>query len=222
MTSRSGILPTMPVASRVLIAEDDSLTRTTMAAALEAGGLKVVGVAPTAAIALRLFDEHGADVALLDLDLGSGPSGLDLAVELRRRDPSIGLVVLTSFDDPRLLDPTLTEIPPGTIYLRKRQVSSVTDLKDAIGQAIRQPGRPADTSELRTNDLTDANIALLKDITRGLTNAQLAQSRGISVSAVEKSIRRLAASLGISDATGNQRALLIQSYNRMIGRDASL
>jgi DNA-binding NarL/FixJ family response regulator len=216
---RGGILPPMAASSRVLIVEDDALARSTMSAALTACGLVVTGEAPTAAVALRLFTEKGADVALLDLDLGTGPSGLDLASELRKRDPKVGLVILTSFDDPRLLDPSLTEIPAGTIYLRKRQVSSVKDLREAIDLAIRHPGRSADTSAIRTHELTDGNFSLLRDIARGLTNAQLAHSRGISVSAVEKSIRRLAATLGISESTGNQRALLIQSYNRMSGRD---
>ena len=209
----------MPSTIRVLIAEDDSLTRSTMAAALTAAGFHVCGEAATAAVAIRIFTEVGADVALIDLDLGSGPTGLDLAIELRKRTPSVGLVFLTSFDDPRLLDAGLPPIPSGTIYLRKKQVSSIADVKEAIEKAQRMPGSPANTSEIRSHDLTDGSFALLRDIARGLTNAQIAEARGITISAVEKSIRRLAESLGIADSTGNQRALLIQSYLRMSGRD---
>lgn len=214
-----GILRCMPSTIRVLIVEDDSLTRSTMAAALTACGLTIAGEASTATSALRIFTEVGADVALIDLDLGSGPTGIDLAVELRNRNPSVGLIILTSFDDPRLLNASLPEIPPGTIYLRKKQVSSITDVQEAIKNAQRMPGSLANTSEIRSHDLTDSNFSLLRDIARGLTNSQIAEARSISVSAVEKSIRRLAKSLGISESTGNQRALLIQSYLRMSGRD---
>ena len=215
----SGILPHMSQATRVLIVEDDSLTRSTMAAALTASGFHVTGEAATASAALRIFTDKGADVALIDLDLGSGPTGLDLAIELRNRAPSVGLVFLTSFDDPRLLDTGLPSIPSGTIYLRKKQVSSIKDVQKAIDNAQRTPGGPAKTSEIRSHDLTDGNFTLLRDIARGLTNSQIAESRGVTVSAVEKSIRRLAESLGISESTGNQRAVLIQSYLRMTGRD---
>ena len=214
-----GILRSMPSTIRVLIVEDDSLTRSTMAAALTASGLTIAGEASTATAALRIYAEVGADVALIDLDLGSGPTGIDLAVELRNRNPSVGLIILTSFDDPRLLNASLPEIPPGTIYLRKKQVSSITDVQEAIKNAQRMPGSLANTSEIRSHDLTDSNFSLLRDIARGLTNSQIAEARSISVSAVEKSIRRLANSLGISESTGNQRALLIQSYLRMSGRD---
>lgn len=190
-----------------------------MATALTASGFQVCGEAATAAVAIRIFTEIGADVALIDLDLGSGPTGLDLAIELRKRSPSIGLVFLTSFDDPRLLETGLPSIPSGSIYLRKKQVSSIADVKEAIEKAQRMPGSPANTSEIRSHDLTDASFALLRDIARGLTNSQIATARGITISAVEKSIRRLAQSLGITESTGNQRAMLIQSYLRMSGRD---
>jgi DNA-binding NarL/FixJ family response regulator len=217
--SGGGILRSMSSSVRVLVVEDDTLTRSTMAAALTGNGMNVVGEAATAAAAIRIFAEIGADVALIDLDLGSGPTGIDLAVELRNRNPSVGLIILTSFDDPRLLNADLPEMPPGTIYLRKKQVSSIKDVKEAIENARRMPGNSANISEIRSHDLTDGNAALLRDIARGLTNAQIAELRGVSVSAVEKSIRRLANSLGISESTGNQRALLIQSYLRMTGRD---
>ena len=204
---------------RVLIVEDDTLTRTTMAAALTAAGITVAGEASTAAMALRVFDEVGAEVALIDLDLGSGPTGIDLASELRKRDSRIGLVILTSFDDPRLLDSGLTHLPAGTTYLRKKQISSVSDVHKAITDAYHAPVTGTKSVEVRSHDLTDAQFSLLRDIAKGLTNAQIADARDISVSAVEKSISRLAKALGISESTGNQRALLIQSYLRMSGRD---
>lgn len=190
-----------------------------MATALSSCGLSISGTASTAASAIRIFSEVGADIALIDLDLGSGPTGIDLARELRKRDSSVGLIILTSYDDPRLLDSSLTKLPPGTIYLRKRQVSSIKDVQTAIEKVLRAPNQATDTSEIRSHNLTDGNFALLRDIARGLTNVQIAEARGITVSAVEKSIRRLSDSLGISETSGNHRALLIQSYLRMTGRD---
>lgn len=209
----------MSLTPRVLIVEDDALTRSTMASALTASGLVVVGEAQNASTALRIFAESGADVALIDLDLGGGPTGIDLAVELRNRDANIGLIILTSYDDPRLLSAGLSSIPSGTIYLRKKQISSVHDVHSAITRAWRNPRSREHGSEIRTHDLTDGNIALLREIAIGMTNQQIADANGISVSAVEKSIRRLSKALGINDSIGNPRALLIQSYLRMSGRD---
>lgn len=195
------------------------MTRSTMATALGASGLDVVCQASSASAAIAGFEAMGADVALIDLDLGGGPTGLDLAVALRERDPGVGLILLTSYDDPRLLDQGLPALPTGGRYLRKRQVSSVGDIREAIDQVLRNPSASAAESDRRSHDLTDAQFSLLRDVARGMTNAQIAQARGVSLSAVEKAIRRLLASLGVSEAQGNPRALLIGAYLRMSGRD---
>lgn len=204
-------------AARVLIVEDDAFTRSTMATALSAGAVTVVAAAASAAQALRAVQVHTIDAAVIDLDLGPGPTGIDLAHALRERMPSVGLVLLTSYDDPRLLDPRLPMPPSGTVYLRKRQVSSVRDVENALHQAIRQPSSASAASHRIDHGLADAQYTLLRDIARGLTNAQLAAARGVSVSAIEKSLRKLALVVGVADDAGNTRALLIAAYARMSG-----
>ena len=86
---------------RALVVEDDGLTRTSVAAALRLQGLDVVGEADSASTAVQIAREKNPDVAVLDLDLGSGPNGGDIAIALRRLNPAIGIVVLTTYDSPR-------------------------------------------------------------------------------------------------------------------------
>ena len=92
-----------PMALRALIVEDDGLTRSSVASALRLQGLEVIGEAAGAADAMRLAQSGRPDVAILDLDLGAGPNGADIALALRRLNPAIGIVVLTTYDSPRLL-----------------------------------------------------------------------------------------------------------------------
>ena len=208
--------PVLVKGFRVLLVEDDAFTRSTLAAALTAGGVEIVAAVANAADALQAA-RGGVEAAVIDLDLGRGPTGVDLAVALRSSDPSIGLVMLTSYDDPRLFDPSLPNLPNGTVYLRKRQVTSVQDVDAALRQAVCRPSSPEATSQRLDHGLTNAQIELLRDVSRGLTNAQLAQANGVSVSAVEKSLRKLALAVGVADGEGNTRALLVQAYNRMSG-----
>jgi DNA-binding response OmpR family regulator len=56
--------------ARILIVEDDPLIGFDLAVELEDVGFAVVGVAPTVAKALALFEQHGCDVAILDVNLG--------------------------------------------------------------------------------------------------------------------------------------------------------
>ena len=66
-------------ALRVVIVEDDALLRTSLVAALPLQGIDVVGSADGAAGALELIRRVQPDAALLDLDLGVGPNGIDIA-----------------------------------------------------------------------------------------------------------------------------------------------
>lgn len=55
---------------RVLVVEDDPLIGFDLAVELEQAGFAVVGVAPSVNKALILFQQHGCEVAILDVNLG--------------------------------------------------------------------------------------------------------------------------------------------------------
>jgi len=76
----------------VVVVEDDDFTRWTLRETLEGHGYTVVADCATAAEAFAAQKLHHPRVALLDLDLGRGPNGIDVAGTLRRNDPSIGIV----------------------------------------------------------------------------------------------------------------------------------
>jgi len=139
-----GDTPAMPIST--LVVEDDAFTRVTLAESLRAQGVEVVLATAAAGEALELARERPLHAAFLDLHLGAGPTGIDLALALRRMHPRIGLVLLTTFDDPRLLSPTLPAPPPGTQYVTKRSISGVDRLIVALRAAAgvdRHAGRDA-------------------------------------------------------------------------------
>ena len=87
----------MPPSARncLLLVEDDELVRMTVALMLEDDGFGVVE-ASSAHEALRLIrDGLQAAVLVTDVDLGAGPSGVQLADDLRVLQPGIGIVLIT-------------------------------------------------------------------------------------------------------------------------------
>ena len=82
---------------RLILVENDPFTRATLGDALALHGFDVRARAAYAAEALdaqRINDPH---VALLDLDLGVGATGIDVAIALRAKNPKIGIVFLTTY-----------------------------------------------------------------------------------------------------------------------------
>jgi DNA-binding NarL/FixJ family response regulator len=231
------------MAIRIAVVEDDPFTRLTLVEALRAQGIEVVLATASATEALRQVPGLGVHAVFLDLHLGAGPTGIDLAIALRNRQPRLGIVLLTTFDDPRLLSSTLPEPPPGTCYVTKRSLGSVEELiatlRDAI-TAISTPATPAPDSARSTSGtstaqrlsddrtgssgsgdlraLSDVQIETLRLVARGLSNAEIARRRQVTDRAVEAAIARLARHLGVSaDAASNQRVHLAQVYFRSLG-----
>jgi len=203
---------------RVLLLEDEALLRLTLASTLPDDTMSVVGDYGEAAEAVAAAEDTAFDVLVTDLDLsqGPGPNGIVVANVLRRANPRLGVVLLTSYADPRLVGAKLSQVPEGTEYVRKQDVRDIETLRTAIRHAANRTGdgTPADLAVA----LTDIQIETMRLVAQGLTNAEIARQRVVTERAVEKSLSRIAQSLGHEgDATKNPRALIVRAYYEMAG-----
>ncbi|NBP92104.1 MAG: response regulator, partial [Actinobacteria bacterium] len=128
---------------KVVLVEDDDFTRGLLSTSLTSQGLVIAGAADNASAGLKLILDLQPDVALLDLNLGKGPNGLDLAVTVRQRAPQVGIVMLTSIEDPRLLGPNLSQAPAGVEFLIKREMGDIEKVVTALKNAKRAASTPA-------------------------------------------------------------------------------
>jgi DNA-binding NarL/FixJ family response regulator len=200
----------------VLLVEDNSLVRVALQAGLEGYGL-TVHTAQDARSAMDSFATHNPQVAVLDLHLGTGPTGIDLGMVMRERSPGIGLVLLTSFTDPRLLRASLDSVPGGMLYLVKQSIDNLDLLISAINAS---PMTGTDRTERAPRStLTATQSDTLRLVAAGLSNSEIARVRVVTVAAVEKTIARTAQALDIpySDEV-NQRVALAKKYFQLIGR----
>ncbi len=70
---------------RILIVEDEALIAVVLADSLEGAGHEVMGPASTMAEALALCEALRPELALLDINLRDGSSGVDVARALLER-----------------------------------------------------------------------------------------------------------------------------------------
>jgi len=209
------------VAIKVGVLEDDNLTRLTLSAALEAQGFEVPVSASRAQEFLRGQGERWLDAALLDVHLGSGPTGIDVAIALREKHANIGIVFLTSFEDPRLLNPNLPELPAGSRYLTKLEITNIAMLQTEIELAIAGAQVDLHAAEGKLKTLSDAQIETLRLVAMGLSNAEIAKRRFVTEKSVETTISRVAKTLGASPGAGkNLRVQLARAYFK--GRGLSI
>lgn len=202
---------------KVLLLEDDEFIRMSVEAALGAAGFKVVASCSTASEAIEKAQLTLPNVAVLDLHLGIGPTGIDVAKVLRRNNPAIGLVILSSYEDPRLLSTFLPQAPSGTRYLVKKDVKSLDQLASEIHLALnRSKVSPKANSTL--SNLTDVQIETLKLVANGFSNAEIAKRRSVNEKAIEATLSRVAKALDLElDKSQNQRVNIARFYFEAIG-----
>lgn len=173
---------------RLLVVEDEPLMSSLLAQALTSAGFTVETASDVlqARAAVRNFDPDGV---LLDISLGDGPSGLDLAHVLHAQRPDIALIVLTKYPDPRVAGVTLDELPPNCGFLRKDLVKDTAYLLEAINAVLTD--RPKDVRhDLDASKplaaLSPKHLEVLRLMATGYTNEFIAQSKGASQSTVER------------------------------------
>lgn len=209
-------------ARTVLVVEDDALLRELLASALGQRGFNVT-VAASASQAREVFRATDPDGLLLDVDLGSGPNGFDLADTLLADAPGAGVVFLTALPDARFAGRARDDLPAGVAYLRKSAVHDIDLLASTLDAAMRgvvdASMRHDRDTERPFAELTRRQIEVLGHVAIGRTNAQIANIRGTNVKAVEETVTRAFAALGIqSETDGNLRVAAVRRLLETIGR----
>jgi DNA-binding NarL/FixJ family response regulator len=200
----------------VLVVEDDALLRELLAVALERHGFSV-DTAASASDAKRSFSRGDHDALVLDINLGPGPNGFDLAEVLRQQAPHVAIVFLTNVPDPRFVGRAPEDVPKGVAYLRKSSLGDVDALIVALDSALRGSGidgmRQDRDPDRPLASLTRKQIAVLSLVAAGKSNAQIAEDRGVSVKAIEDTISRAAQALGIdTQEEGNIRVAAARRF----------
>lgn len=201
---------------RVLIADDQALTRASFRLILEAEPeLEVVGEAENGLRAVELARELAPDVILMDIRMPA-LDGLEatrriLGVDAER--PRV--LMLTTFDLDELVYEALCagasgfllkDTPPDQLVAAIQVVAageallSPTITKRVIEQFIRRPtDAPAARPSPRIAHLTARELEVLGCLARGLSNAEIAAEIVVSETTAKTHVRRILTKLDLRD-----------------------
>ncbi len=178
---------------RILITDDHFIVREGMRLILEtADDLEVVGEATDGAECLRLAPKLAPDVVLMDLQM-PGMDGLTAIGHLRREHPEIAIVILTTYNEDKMMLQGLQAGARG--YLLKdtdRQTLLDTIYAAAKGETLLKPEilsrvlaaqqtPPAAPPPASVNTtLTNRELEVLQAAALGNRNKEIAYKLGIS------------------------------------------
>ncbi|MGQ0832188.1 MAG: response regulator transcription factor [Microthrixaceae bacterium] len=215
------------MAIRVVLAEDNTLLREGIARLLErADGIELVGAAADRPELEALIEKTTPDLVVTDIRMPptGTDEGIQIAAQLRRDRPEVGVVVLSQYADPAYALALLDGGSEGRGYLLKERVSEVDELLRAIREvaaggsaidskvveALVSSKRPA-SSDL--DRLTPREREILSEMAQGKSNAAIAATLVLSTRAVEKHTNSIFSKLGLSEEIDvNRRVKAVLLY----------
>ncbi len=191
---------------KVLVVEDEQFARSLLSNALNGAGFEVTET-DSASQAVKKAKNFDPDVAVVDVDLGQGPSGVDVAYRLRMHNPTVGILFLTNVGN-NYFQSLLRSFDNGPFgHLSKDRVSNLKDLTGAVYQASRGTYDSTSVSDNDPQKLTRIQREVMQGLYEGKSIQQIADVRSTSVRAVNRIIQRACENLGVDEATGYQRVI---------------
>jgi two-component system response regulator DesR len=184
---------------RVLLADDENLIRSALAALLGMEDVQVVAQAATGDEALAMARIHHPDVAVLDLQM-PGLDGIAVAEALRHELPGCASIIVTSYGRPGHLKRALAAGVRG--FLPKTVSAHV--LADVVrttrgGGRYIDPELAADAISAGDSPLTPREADVLELSTDGVPVEEIARRAALSPGTVRNYLSSAASKLGATN-----------------------
>ncbi len=228
MTIQSALHPSTPAAGaaeartlRILLAEDHPVVRHGVKALIaEENDMAVVAEAANGPDAVEQAAAIQPDIVIMDISL-EGASGLQATGQIRERCPDARILALTVHEQRSYLRQMLSAGAAGYVLKRSapeeliRAIRSVASGETYIDRAfartdgdgvIREPAAARDTT------LSDRETEVVRLISEGYTNKEIATRLAISVKTVETYKARSMDKLGFRSRADIVRYALLQGW----------
>ena len=205
---------------RVLVADDHRLMQAAIRRALaDAEDFEIVHEVSIGSHVVPAVRETTPDVVLLDLRMPE-LDGLSCLERLRKHDPTVAVVILSSYSDPEQIEAARRGGARGYVVKTVEPVDLAKVLRTALSStsftvwgadAAQASDRPSGATVL-----SERETAVLDAVARGLSNREIGRQLWISEQTVKFHLRNVYRKLGISSRTEAAR------YAYRTGRVAAL
>lgn len=207
-------MTTTPI--RLMLVDDQRLMREGLRTLLELEpDFEVIGEAENGAVALEAYARHSPDVVLMDIRMPL-MDGVEATRRLRQEDPNARIIILTTFDDDEFV---FEGLRAGALGYLLKDVSG-PELAEAIrtvsagGSMIEPsvarkvvaefarlaPPTPA-RAETLIDPLSDRELDILKLLSKGLTNREIANQLYLAEGTVKNYVTSILQKIGARDRT---------------------
>ena len=193
---------------KLLIVDDHEMVRLGLSSYLSMQtDIEVIAEACDGNIGVEKAREYKPDVILMDLVMGE-MDGITASQEILAENPDAKILILTSFLDDEKVFPALAAGAKGYI-LKTSQADEVANAvrdiyqgQDVLSESVRKKiqernNRPRELHD----DLTSREMEVLGELSKGLSNQEIADSLFISLKTVKTHVSNILSKLQVDDRT---------------------
>ncbi len=198
----------MPI--KLLIADEYEVVRAGIRSMLVNSGIKVIAEATTGKEAVQLTKKHKPDVALLGIRMPDG-DGLNTLGRIRLDLPEQPVLIFSSYDNPSHTARAVALGANGFLQktatreelveaIRTAAAGENTWTREGLRRVSGSLTTPRYSGDIEVS-LTSREFDVLKHISDGLTNKEIALELGISYETVKEHVQNTLRKLGVADRT---------------------
>lgn len=192
------------MAWNVLVVEDQDMPRQLLEIYINSSDkFNLVSSVSDASVAPLICKAQSVDLILMDVMTELGRSGLRAAEEIKRDFPGVRIIIITSMPEYSWLK-RARAIGVDSFWYKDGQKSAILDVMERtmLGESIYPDSTPLIRIGNATNhDFTERELDILKEITTGDSNSEIAERLSISVGTVKTHIQHLLDKTGFHTRT---------------------
>ena len=195
---------------RMIVVDDHVVVRRGLERIFEGTDIEIVGEAATGEQATSLVSMISANVVLLDVRMAGG-DGLNCLSRLKLEKPDLAVLIFSTYNNPTYIARAvavgaagyvLKGAPKESLFEAIRKVAAGETIwtRDELRRVTGALATPRLNLDVEV-PLTQRESEVLKQLTFGQTNKEIAQSLEISYETVKEHVQHILRKVGVSDRT---------------------
>ncbi len=195
---------------RIIVVDDHVVVRRGLERMFEGSNVEIVGEAATGEQAISLVPLISAQVVLLDVRM-TGGDGLNCLSRLKLEKPNLAILLFSTYNNPTYIARAVALGAAGYILKgvsKESLIDSITRVAEGetvwTREELRRVSGALATPRLNSDievPLTQRESEILKQLTFGQTNKEIASTLEISYETVKEHVQHILRKVGVSDRT---------------------
>lgn len=186
---------------KVLIIDDQNIPRLLFKMMIEKSlDYELVGELSRADDAIDFISTHDVDLCITDVVMQEGRNGLSVAAAIKEKFPDVKIIVTTSMPDDSYLK-YAREIGVESFWYKEMNDMPLPEVMNRTvnGESVYPGVAPVvEIGWMKSNELTERELDVLRLLTEGLTDQEIADELVISKATVRTHIKHMCAKSGLS------------------------